>query len=166
MRGWEWRCSGLTTNWWRAAVACGIGVAAPLGAQAPTPSPALPPSAAACTVSAATTPSRGSSGNVAVTSAGGEVAPKASAPATAPATKGSAGSYKQWTVQVATYETFDQAQSLQQSLCHRGYNARVVGVNRPYSVRVGHFASSQDALVVARHLRSPDLTVFVTPDQR
>jgi cell division protein FtsN len=119
---------------------------------------------------AAATPSGASPGKVAVTSAGGDIAAKGSppviAPSTAPSTKGSAGSYRQWTVQVATYETFDQAQSLQQSLCQRGYDARVVGVNRPYSVRVGHFASSQDALVVARRLRSPDLTVFVTPDQR
>jgi cell division protein FtsN len=164
MKGRCW--SKPTPRWWRTAVACGIAMAAPLGAQAPAPSPAPPPSAAACTVPAAATRSRESSGSVAVASAGGEVAPKAPAPAATPATKSSAGSYRQWTVQVATYETFDQAQSLQQSLCQRGYDARVVGVNRPYSVRVGHFASSQDALVVARRLRSSELTVFVTPDQR
>jgi cell division protein FtsN len=166
MPRWERCWSGLTTNWWRAAVACGIGVAVPLGAQAPAASSARPPSVgAACTVAAATS-SGASPGAVAVTSAGGDVAAKGSPPVTAPSKKGSAGSYKQWTVQVATYETFDQAQSLQQSLCQRGYDARVVGVNRPYSVRVGHFASSRDALVVARRLRSSDLTVFVTPDQR
>lgn len=160
----------LDRRLWRTAVACGIAIAAPLGAQAPTasppPPPPPPPPGSACTVAAVTTPARAAPGNVAVASAGGEVAPRGSTPATTSASKGAAGSYRQWTVQVATYETFDQAQSLQQSLCQRGYDARVVGVNRPYSVRVGHFASSQDALVVARRLRSSDLTVFVTPDQR
>lgn len=139
-----------------------VALSVPLGAQA-VAVPAPSPSPTACSAAP---------GNVAVASAGGEVAPKASSPtrATAPADKGSdkgsVVSHRQWTVQVATYETFDQAQSLQQSLCQRGYDARVVGVNRPYSVRVGHFGSSQDALVIARRLRSPDLTVFVTPDQR
>jgi cell division protein FtsN len=65
-------------------------------------------------------------------------------------------------VQVASFETLSDAQSMQQSLCGHGYEARVVGAARPYVVRVGRFSTSQDALVAARRLSTPKLTVFVT----
>jgi hypothetical protein len=67
-----------------------------------------------------------------------------------------------WTVQVASYETLDAAQAMQQTLCARGYEARITGMTRPYGVRVGRFASSDSALTVARRLSSRRLTVFVT----
>lgn len=51
---------------------------------------------------------------------------------------------------------------MQQSLCGHGYEARVVGAARPFVVRVGRFSTSQDALVTARRLSTPKLTVFVT----
>jgi cell division protein FtsN len=108
------------------------------------------------------------SGRVSVAAAGGDVAGKSSAASAKGAAAATAPSspYRQWSVQVASYETFDQAQTLQQRLCQRGFDARVVGASRPYSVRVGRFATSHDALVVARRLRSPGLTVFVTPEWR
>jgi cell division protein FtsN len=65
-------------------------------------------------------------------------------------------------VQVASFESLQDAQSMQQSLCGHGYEARVVGAARPYVVRVGRFPTSQDALVTARRLSTPKLTVFVT----
>jgi cell division septation protein DedD len=67
-----------------------------------------------------------------------------------------------WTVQVASYETIDQAQTLEEALCQRGYNARIVGTSKPFSVQVGAYPSSDSAMVIARHLSSRELTVFVT----
>jgi len=68
-----------------------------------------------------------------------------------------------WTVQVASYETLDEAQALQGTLCARGYEARILGSVRPYDVRVGRYATSDSALAVARRLRSRQLTAFATP---
>jgi hypothetical protein len=68
-----------------------------------------------------------------------------------------------WTVQVASYETLDEAQALQATLCGRGYEARIVGAVRPYDVRVGRYPTSQAAMAVARRLTSRQLTVFVAP---
>jgi cell division septation protein DedD len=70
-----------------------------------------------------------------------------------------------WSVQVAAYETLDEAQAMQATLCGRGYEARVVGTVRPYDVRVGHYPTSGAALAVARRLTSRQLTVFVTPSE-
>ena len=69
-----------------------------------------------------------------------------------------------WTVQVAAYETLDEALALQELLCGRGFEARVLGAGRPYDVRVGRFATSDSALAMARRLTSRQLTVFVTPE--
>jgi cell division protein FtsN len=68
-----------------------------------------------------------------------------------------------WTVQVASYETLDEAQAMQAALCSRGYEARIVGAVRPYDVRVGRYPTSQAAMAVARRLTSRQLTVFVAP---
>jgi cell division protein FtsN len=73
---------------------------------------------------------------------------------------------REWTVQVASFESLQDAQSMQQSLCGHGFEARVVGVARPYVVRVGRYSTSQDALVAARRLTTPKLTVFVTQAER
>ena len=67
-----------------------------------------------------------------------------------------------WTVQVASYESLDQAQSLELTLCQKGYAARVIGTNKPFTVQVGAYPSSDSAMVVARRLSSRELTVFVT----
>lgn len=115
-----------------------------------TPAPAVSQAPATCVAAAAqrTTP-----GRVTVSSAG-NVAGKPNAKT------------RQWTVQVASFESLQDAQSMQQSLCEHGYEARVVGVARPYVVRVGRFPTSQDALVAARRLTTPKLTVFVTQAER
>jgi cell division protein FtsN len=120
-----------------------------------TPPPAAPQtsSAPATCAAPATDAQHVAPGRVTVASAG-EVAGK-------PNTKA-----HQWTVQVASFESLTDAQSMQQSLCEHGYEARVVGAARPYVVRVGRFSTSQDALVTARRLSSPKLTVFVTQAER
>jgi cell division protein FtsN len=73
-----------------------------------------------------------------------------------------AASQRQWTVQIATYETLAEAEGLQRTLCQRGYAARVVGMSRPYSVQVGWYPSAASALAVARALRPDHHAVFVT----
>jgi cell division septation protein DedD len=67
-----------------------------------------------------------------------------------------------WAVQVASYETLDQAQTLEQTLCEKGYAARIIGTNKPFTVQVGAYPSSDSAMIVARRLSSRELTVFVT----
>jgi cell division protein FtsN len=114
--------------------------------------PAVPQTPATCVTPAAAA-QRTTPGRVTVSSAG-DVAGKPNAKA------------HQWTVQVASFESLQDAQSMQQSLCEHGFEARVVGVARPYVVRVGRFSTSQDALVAARRLTAPKLTVFVTQAER
>jgi cell division protein FtsN len=163
-----WRIEGVIGRQWGAfcVMVGAVILAAPLAGQAPTPA------AVSCPVPSAVAETI-APGRVSVAAAAGDVASKPSGPS-APSTlakggtaaKASSSPYQQWSVQVASYETLLQAQTLQQSLCQRGFDARVVGASRPYSVRVGRFATSRDALVVARRLRSPGLTVFVTPEWR
>ena len=117
-----------------------------------TPPPAAPQTPATCVVPAAAA-QRTTPGRVTVSSTG-DVAGKPNAKT------------HQWTVQVASFESLQDAQSMQQSLCEHGFEARVVGVARPYVVRVGRFSTSQDALVAARRLTTPKLTVFVTQAER
>jgi cell division protein FtsN len=103
------------------------------------------------------------SGEIAASGSGSSKTPgKASAASTVhPVTRRA----RTWTVQVASYETFDEALAMQASLCSRGYAARILGAVRPYSVRVGHYARSDSALAVARKLTTRTLTVFVTPTE-
>jgi cell division protein FtsN len=119
-----------------------------------TPAPAVPQTPATCIAPAAAA-QRTTPGRVTVSSAGDVAAKNAKTAKT-----------HQWTVQVASFESLQDAQSMQQSLCGHGYEARVVGVARPYVVRVGRFSTSQDALVAARRLTTPKLTVFVTQAER
>jgi cell division protein FtsN len=121
--------------------------------MAPPPAAAQPSPAPATCVTPAAAAQHVVPGRVTVASPG-EVAGK-------PNTKA-----RQWTVQVASFESLTDAQSMQQSLCGHGYEARVVGMARPYVVRVGRFSTSQDALVTARRLSTPKLTVFVTQAER
>ena len=71
-----------------------------------------------------------------------------------------------WSVQVASFETLEGAETLQRALCARGYQARVIGMARPYSVRVGRYPSSNAALTVARALQPDHHGVFVTGAER
>jgi cell division protein FtsN len=121
-----------------------------------TPPPAVAQAPATCVAPAATA-QRPTPGRVTVSSAG-DVAGK-------PNAKPNAKTH-QWTVQVASFESLQDAQSMRQSLCDHGFEARVLGVARPYVVRVGRFSTSQDALVAARRLTTPKLTVFVTQAER
>jgi cell division protein FtsN len=94
--------------------------------------------------------------------AAGDVATPTSGAAPGGASR-SGSAIRSWTVQVASYETLDEATTMQQTLCQRGYDTRIVGTGRPYTVRVGRFDTSHAALAVARRLANRKLTVFITP---
>jgi cell division protein FtsN len=130
---------------------CGASTTASAQSRSMTPPPAAAPAPATC-VAPTTAAQHVAPGHVTVSS--GEVAGKPNSKA------------RQWTVQIASYESLEDAQTMQQSLCQHGFDARIVGVARPYMVRVGRYPSSQDALVAARRLTTPKLTVFVTPAER
>jgi cell division protein FtsN len=97
-----------------------------------------------------------------VTHAGGDVVSTATSASASHTVHTTSKKARMWTVQVASFETVNQAQALQQTLCQKGYDARIIGSTRPFTVQVGAYPSSDSAMVVARHLTSRDLTVFVT----
>ena len=97
------------------------------------------------------------------TRAAGDVAAAGSTTAGSSRKRTTTSRARLWTVQVASYETLDQAMAMQASLCSRGYEARVRGAVRPFEVRVGRYVSSDSALRIARRLTTRQLTVFVTP---
>lgn len=72
---------------------------------------------------------------------------------------GGAGSGRPWTVQVAAYQSRNQAEALQRSLVASGYDAyvtTVTGQDRTvrYRVRVGSYPSRGEAQKVSERLRS------------
>jgi sporulation related protein len=67
-----------------------------------------------------------------------------------------------WTIEAADAATLAVADSIQGWLWARGYGARVIGTRAPFRVRIGHFPSMREALVVARRLLRTGLTPFVT----
>jgi hypothetical protein len=72
------------------------------------------------------------------------------APARAmPATTAPAGSVA-YTVQVAAYSTQQAADAMRAHLASQGYVARVVGVQKPFRVRVGRYATRAQAEPVAK----------------
>ncbi|GEM_PF-5698012 len=125
----------------------------------PAPVVCAAPAATADHVAPAAAPGR-------VIASAGDIAGKSDSKSDGKAALNGGTKTRQWTVQVASFESLQDAQSMQQSLCGHGYDARIVGVARPYVVRVGRFATSQDALVAARRLSTPKLTVFVTQAER
>ena len=132
------------------------------------PPPAAPQTPATCVAPAAAV-QRTPPGRVTASSAG-DVAGKPNAKTQNAKTQNAKtqnAKIHQWTVQVASFESLQDAQSMQQSLCGHGYEARVMGVARPYVVRVGRFSTSPGrTLVAARRLTTPKLTVFVTQAER
>jgi hypothetical protein len=75
----------------------------------------------------------------------------------------SGGTGGAWTIEAADAATLAVADSIQAWLWARGYGARVVGTRAPFRVRIGHFPSMREALVVARRLlRTGFTTPFVT----
>ena len=109
------------------------------------------------------TQSGSTSGTTVRTHAAGDVAGTGSPAARSSKTHTASQRPRVWTVQVASYETFDEAVAMQANLCSRGYRSPHQGAVRPFEVRVGRYARSDSALRIARRLTTRQLTVFVTP---
>ena len=95
---------------------------------------------------------------VTVTTAAAKSAPPA--PAASRAT-GAVAAHR-YTVQVAAYSTRKAAESMRARLLAGGYDARVVGSQKPYRVRVGRYATREAADKAAVAMRAKKMTVFVT----
>jgi cell division septation protein DedD len=90
----------------------------------------------------------------------------ASAAATAPRPSVPRGG-REFTVQIAAYDRRPGADELAASLTRRGYPARVSaqGPNAdrpPFRVRIGRFATRDEALALLRELRGRKITGFLT----
>ena len=69
---------------------------------------------------------------------------------------------RQWSVQVAAYNTQAAADALVKSLKDRGYDARVFGAIAPFRVRIGRYATRSQADSAAQKLNAKKITSFVT----
>lgn len=78
---------------------------------------------------------------------------------TAPAVR--AGNH---TIQLAAYNTRAAAQRLVARLAARQVTARISGVSKPFRVRLGYYASRQDALDAVAELKAKGITGFVTTE--
>ena len=67
----------------------------------------------------------------------------------------------EFSVQVAAYTARQDATSLASSLKERGFDARVVGDQAPYRVRIGRYASRADALSALSRMKSSRVTGIV-----
>jgi cell division protein FtsN len=84
-------------------------------------------------------------------------------PATPPAAPPvPASSKRQYTVQVAAYNTKTSADALAKSLRDRGYDARVFGTLAPFRVRIGRYDKRTQADSAAQKLNAKKIASFVT----
>lgn len=67
-----------------------------------------------------------------------------------------------YTLQVATYGTKAEADRVAARLRARDIDARVVGVKKPFRVRIGRYTTRGNAVAAQRELRSKKVTTFVT----
>jgi cell division septation protein DedD len=115
------------------------------------PAPATP-APVAPTTTAPTTPAPGAAATVPVDSA-----PRPAAPA--------ARGARQFTIQVAAYDRRPGAEALAESLTRRGWPARVAAPNGdrpPFRVRVGRFATRDEANAIVRQLRAQKIPALLT----
>lgn len=67
-----------------------------------------------------------------------------------------------WTVQIAAYQTPAEAEALASKMKARSYEAYVARSTRIYRVRIGHFATREEALALLASLRQHGTSGFVT----
>ena len=75
---------------------------------------------------------------------------------------GSATAKGKYTLQVASYNSKNDALKLTNRLKARGLDARLVGVTKVYRVRIGHYATRAAAAAAARELKAKKIDAFVT----
>jgi len=78
----------------------------------------------------------------------------AQGPAAPPATK-------QYSVQVAAFNSRGDATSLASRLKERGFDVRVVGDQAPYRIRVGRYATHADAVAALARMRASRVSGIV-----
>jgi cell division septation protein DedD len=91
----------------------------------------------------------------------------ASPPAAARRTPPPAAETREYSVQVAAYDTRAAADTLAKRLAARGYSVRVAGDSKPYRVRVGRYATRDRANDAARQMAKANVSgVVVTAEPR
>jgi cell division septation protein DedD len=94
-----------------------------------------------------------------------EVAGRGTAPRAARGAQPSATGTR-WSVQVGAFATKPDADRTAQRLTDRGYEARVIGVERPFRVRIGRFAKRADATALVAKLKSEKTSAFLVEAER
>jgi hypothetical protein len=94
-------------------------------------------------------------------------APSKAAAGNTPAQRRNTGAF---TVQVAAYDTRRAADRLATTLRGQGFDARVIGTEKPFRVRVGRYATRAEAedasQRVDRVAKSQSIVVIVGPEER
>jgi len=80
--------------------------------------------------------------------------------------KASPDSTPAWSVQVAAYNSAREAESLVRTLRDRGYEARVAHIPPFFRVRIGRFATRQEATALAAQLRRDRMETIVVEAER
>lgn len=66
-----------------------------------------------------------------------------------------------FSLQVASYNSKSGADALAKKLVARGYEARVVGTEKPYRVRIGRFATRSEAAAEQKRLKAKNIVVEI-----
>jgi cell division protein FtsN len=69
-------------------------------------------------------------------------------------------------VQVAAFQTRASADALAKRLADRGFESRVYGTAKPYRVRVGRYATREEAEEAVRRLKRRGVTGVVMEAER
>jgi cell division septation protein DedD len=89
--------------------------------------------------------------------------PPASAEGSRAAGAGAPAPAREFSVQVAAYDTRAEAEALAKRLSDRGYTARIVGTERPYRVRIGRYATRERASAARREVGGRAIVVDAEP---
>lgn len=90
-------------------------------------------------------------------------APDSTARSSTERAAGASRAAREFSVQVAAYDTRAEAEAHAKRLSARGYNARVVGGARPYRVRVGRYATRERAESARRQVGGRAIVVDAEP---
>lgn len=90
-------------------------------------------------------------------------APPSRASSSTGAGSGGTSSAREFSVQVAAFDTRSEADALAKRLSSRGYTARVVGARSPYRVRVGRYATRERAETARRQVGGQAIVVEAEP---
>jgi cell division protein FtsN len=91
-------------------------------------------------------------------------ASKSAASAKAPAAKEPARGI--WTIQLAAYNTRQDAEQLVRKLATRGVKARISGDAKPFRVRLDYYQTRQEAAERVAELKQRGIIGFVTDEPR